>query len=178
VERKILGRIYGEEHRELLAQIGLGDLQNAINFLGPTDNLARLIPDLSAISPDDAYSIVPYEKGHAFLYYLEKLVGGPAVFDVYLRAHIQHFSGQAITTQDWKDFLFEHFTATENEARLRQVDFGAWLHQSGMPHVRIDHDQTLIRAVLDSVQQWKNGSKDQHNTWFSFSAHQKSTENI
>jgi len=33
--------------------------------------------DLKGIDPDDAFSIVPYEKGNAFLMYLEQKLGGP-----------------------------------------------------------------------------------------------------
>ncbi len=38
--------------------------------------LTRLVVDLNGTDPDDAFSIVPYEKGYAFLYYLEQKVGG------------------------------------------------------------------------------------------------------
>ena len=36
----------------------------------------KLVPDMVGIDPDDAFSTVPYEKGHTLLYYLETLVGG------------------------------------------------------------------------------------------------------
>jgi hypothetical protein len=34
------------------------------------------VVDLKGISPDDAFSAVPYEKGHTLLFHLEELVGG------------------------------------------------------------------------------------------------------
>lgn len=37
----------------------------------------KLVPDLKGVDPDDAFSVVPYEKGFALLYYIETLVGGP-----------------------------------------------------------------------------------------------------
>jgi leukotriene-A4 hydrolase len=37
----------------------------------------RLIPNLEGVDPDEAFSAVPYEKGFAFLSYLENLLGGP-----------------------------------------------------------------------------------------------------
>ena len=39
--------------------------------------LTALRPTLTGIHPDDAFSIVPYEKGSAFLFHLETLLGGP-----------------------------------------------------------------------------------------------------
>ena len=36
----------------------------------------HLVPDLTGVNPDDAFSIVPYEKGSALLMYLEQILGG------------------------------------------------------------------------------------------------------
>ena len=47
-----------------------------IETLGADNQLTCLIPDLSGIDPDDAFSTVPYEKGQTLLWYLEDLVGG------------------------------------------------------------------------------------------------------
>jgi len=38
------------------------------------DNAARLVPDFGRINPDDILGKVQYEKGYAFLNYLESLV--------------------------------------------------------------------------------------------------------
>lgn len=157
----------------MLAQIGQYDLQEAVRLFGPNDNLAKLSPDLSEIciidsgsalfilltlcvAPDDAYSIVPYEKGHALLYHLEGTVGGAIVFDKYLRAHIEHFAGQSITTGDWLNFMLGYFEKNEPQAyeSLKKVDFETWLHGPGMPPVPIIHDQTLITAVKATVEKY------------------------
>jgi leukotriene-A4 hydrolase len=45
--------------------------------LGESNPLTALVVDLEDVDPDDAFSVVPYEKGAAFLWYLEDLVGGP-----------------------------------------------------------------------------------------------------
>jgi len=64
-------------HRQFEAIGGWNQLKEVIGTLGATSQLTRLVPDLKGIDPDDAFSSVPYEKGFAFLYYLETLVGGP-----------------------------------------------------------------------------------------------------
>lgn len=48
-----------------------------INTLGDKNPVTNLVPNLSEIDPDVAYSSVPYEKGFALLFYLEQLLGGP-----------------------------------------------------------------------------------------------------
>ena len=39
--------------------------------MSPTDPLTALVVNLTGVDPDDAFSRVPYEKGSAFLWYLE-----------------------------------------------------------------------------------------------------------
>lgn len=48
--------------------------------MSKTDPLTALVVNLTGVDPDDAFSIVPYEKGSAFLWYLEDTVGGPGTF--------------------------------------------------------------------------------------------------
>ena len=48
-----------------------------IDILGEENPLTALVVNLTGVDPDDAFSVVPYEKGSAFLWYLEDLVGGP-----------------------------------------------------------------------------------------------------
>lgn len=62
----------------------------------------RQVPDLSGdVDPDDAFSSVPYEKGFFFLYYLQSVVGGPAVFDPFFKEYIQAFSFKTLTSEVW-----------------------------------------------------------------------------
>lgn len=71
------------------------------------------------------------KKGHTMLYYLEELLGGPEVFNKYLRAHIDRFKGLSIDTDDWKTYLYEYFH--DKKDVLDKVDWNTWLHKPGMP---------------------------------------------
>ena len=49
---------------------------NALSYqvnevMSPNDPLTALVVNLTGVDPDDAFSTVPYEKGSAFLWYLE-----------------------------------------------------------------------------------------------------------
>ena len=37
--------------------------------------MAKMVPCLKGVHPDDAFSVIPYEKGSLFLYYLENKYG-------------------------------------------------------------------------------------------------------
>jgi len=91
VERKIVGRVYGEHQAELQALIGLKDLEEDITVLNTpeTINWTKLQPDLTGIDPDDAFSSIPYEKGFNFLYFLETITGGPVNFEPWLKEYVK-----------------------------------------------------------------------------------------
>jgi hypothetical protein len=50
------------------------DLAAVEENAGENENAARLVPDFGRINPDDILGKVQYEKGYAFLNYLESLV--------------------------------------------------------------------------------------------------------
>ena len=43
--------------------------------------LTALVPRLTGVHPDDAFSCIPYEKGSSLLFYLETLLGGPGLYN-------------------------------------------------------------------------------------------------
>ena len=63
LERKILGRLFGQSMFEFQASQGSMGLKLAVDFFGAGHNFTRLVPDLSdGKDPDDAFSRIPYEK--------------------------------------------------------------------------------------------------------------------
>lgn len=105
-------------------------------------------------NPDDAFSRIPYEKGHTFLFYLESIVGGPKVFEPYLKAHITKFSGKSLSTREWKDFLIDYFKGTVAESALNDVDWDTWLFGTGMPPVIPNYDRSLLDAAEKVADLW------------------------
>uniref|UniRef100_A0A8B9NJ06 Leukotriene A4 hydrolase n=1 Tax=Accipiter nisus TaxID=211598 RepID=A0A8B9NJ06_9AVES len=131
LERRIGGQLFGEQFRHFQALGGWRELQNTINTLGDKNPVTNLVPNLSEIDPDVAYSSVPYEKGFALLFYLEQLLGGPDVFIGFLKAYIQQFAYKSIVTEDWKKFLYSYFK--DKVDVLDKVDWNSWFHAPGMP---------------------------------------------
>uniref|UniRef100_A0A8C0HIS3 Leukotriene A-4 hydrolase n=1 Tax=Buteo japonicus TaxID=224669 RepID=A0A8C0HIS3_9AVES len=131
LERRIGGRLFGEQFRHFQALGGWRELQNTINTLGDKNPVTNLVPNLSEVDPDVAYSSVPYEKGFALLFYLEQLLGGPDVFIGFLKAYIQQFAYKSIVTEDWKKFLYSYFK--DKVDVLDKVDWNSWFHAPGMP---------------------------------------------
>ncbi|KAJ1921772.1 Leucyl aminopeptidase yscIV [Mycoemilia scoparia] len=160
-ERKIVGRLEGEDARQLSSVIGNNDLKSAVEFFGTSNPLTALVPKLDGIDPDDAFSSVPYDKGYNLLYYLEQLLGGPEVFEPYMREYIKEFQGKSITTDDWKEFLFKYFenTCPEKVEVLNKVDWEHWLYKPGMPPVENEFDTRPQQVCIDLANKWL-GAKD------------------
>ncbi|KAJ6656381.1 hypothetical protein lerEdw1_003884 [Lerista edwardsae] len=152
LERRIGGRLFGEQFRHFQALGGWRELQNTINTFGSTNPLTNLIPNLKDVNPDVAYSSVPYEKGFALLFYLEQLLGGPDVFIGFLKAYIQQFAYKSVVTEDWKNFLYSYFK--DKVDLLDKVDWNAWMNTPGMPPVKPTYDMTLSNACLALSQRW------------------------
>lgn len=93
----------------------------------PVHEYTKLIPRLNGVDPDDAFSTIPYEKGSAFLFYLEQLLGTKAEFEEMLRAYIRKFRQQSITTTEWINFMKEYYPNKSDI--LEKVDFDGWLNK-------------------------------------------------
>lgn len=152
IERKINAKMFGEKMRHFEALHGIECLREEIKNLGETNQLTNLVPNLIGVDPDDAFSIVPYEKGHTFLFYLEQLLGGPQVFEPFLKSYLAIYKYKSIKTNIWKDYLYQYFS--DKVELLNSVDWDTWLHKPGMPPVIPDYDKTLTNACTELANRW------------------------
>ncbi|EFN56549.1 hypothetical protein CHLNCDRAFT_144199 [Chlorella variabilis] len=160
LERKILGRLYGEEMYQLQASIGALILKETVQKeFGEGHPLTALVPDLSGgVDPDAALSQIPYEKGFYFAasgpgvsHYLQELVGGAAAFQPFFRAYLQRFQSQPLGSEDFRAFFCDHFQANEV---IAQIDWQAWLYSPGMPPVTNRYDESLAAGAYALATRW------------------------
>eukprot|EP00753_Platysulcus_tardus_P004962 PLAT12798.1.p2 GENE.PLAT12798.1~~PLAT12798.1.p2 ORF type:complete len:689 (+),score=370.56 PLAT12798.1:38-2068(+) len=155
VQRKIIGRLQGEEVAEFDMEGGWKTMKDSVDLFGHDHPFTALIPDLSGnADPDDAFSSVPYEKGFNFLYYLQSLVGKEA-FEKFLYEYIQHFKFKTLTSDDFKNFYLEHFADKD----LSEIDWETWLTKPGMPPVRNKYDTTISDTVFALGDKWLAGGE-------------------
>ncbi|XP_052781751.1 leukotriene A-4 hydrolase-like [Mya arenaria] len=160
-ERKIVSDLKGgEKFRQFLALRGWKILCETVDELGEDSEFTKLVPNMDGVDPDESFSSIPYEKGHALLFYLEQLLGGPDVFEPYVRAYIDEFKYKSITTQDWKDFLFNYFKKEVAEGKLDGVDWEGWLYKKGVPPQKPNYDTTMMEECVELMNRWLNASDD------------------
>ncbi|EXX63836.1 uncharacterized protein OCT59_008754 [Rhizophagus irregularis] len=170
LERKIIGRLYGEKESDFHSIIGWSELEADVKHFGEDNPLTALQPVLKGIDPGDAYSRVPYEKGFNFLYYIQQIVGGPEFFEPYMKAHIEEFAGKSIITNDWKNFLYsfmeKNFGSAKKDA-LDKIDWNGWLHSPGMPPIKNEFDQTLSEECNKLAERWNLARNNENFEEFS-----------
>ncbi len=130
-ERRIMEAVYGRDYSEMLARLGMQDLEQTVEELGAGSPDTRLLLDLEGRDPDDAATKLAYEKGYFFLRLVEETVGREA-FDAFLRDYFDRHAFHSMTTERFledirKNLLGRHAGA---EAKLR-VD--AWVRSPGIP---------------------------------------------
>lgn len=129
------------------------------NQLIDTPALTKLIIDLSAVSPEDAFSAVPYAKGQNFLRYLEQLLGGPASFEEFLRFYFNKFKYQSIRSDDFRVTLYEYFRE-KYESELVKINWDLWFYSEGMPPVIPKYNTTLSDVAHKHADVWIHNSVD------------------
>jgi hypothetical protein len=104
--------------------------------------VTRLRTELDGIDPDEAYTLVPYEKGALLLLALEQAVGRTA-WDAFVRTYLAAFRFDVLTSEQFVDFLGQHLPAA-----VRLVDVDRWLYQPGVP----EQAPTLRSTRLDAIE--------------------------
>ncbi len=126
-ERRIIEALDGAEMASLHAALGRRELDESIERFKETPQMTRLRTHMVGIDPDDAYSLVPYEKGYFLLCAIEAAVGRPK-FETWLRSYLETFRFGAITTD-------EFIAHIENglPGALAQVNATTWIDGEGVP---------------------------------------------
>jgi leukotriene-A4 hydrolase len=153
LERRVTGRLRGQPYRHFDACLGLTELRrDVMKHFGPQHPATALAPVLGDLDPDDAFSRVPYEKGHTFLFYLESIVNegldgddyGP--FGDYLKSYFSRWAERSLSVAEWKEDFLAWFRAKHpliHKRLVERVDFDTWLFKCGMPPVIPDYDRSL-----------------------------------
>ncbi len=152
-ERRIVEALEGADMAALHAALGRRELETALARMAGKPGASRLCTDLAGVSPDEAYSTIPYEKGYLFLCALEAAVGR-AAFSRWLVTYIDTFRFGAITTAEFE----AHFEAALPGV-LDAVQARTWIDADGVPanapsprSARLDAIEAL-RDAMPSAEQ-------------------------
>ncbi len=163
-DRRIQEALHGADKAAFDWAIGEAGLARALERFGPDSPFTRLRTDLAGLDPDDAYSLVPYEKGARLLALLERTVGRPR-WDRFVRDYIAAFRFTSITTEAFAVFLAEKLPGAAEAAHLAR-----WLHEPGLPPNTPQFPCATIERLAALASGWVGGqrpSPEQAAAWSS-----------
>eukprot|EP01102_Stenamoeba_stenopodia_P011836 TRINITY_DN3662_c0_g1_i1.p1 TRINITY_DN3662_c0_g1~~TRINITY_DN3662_c0_g1_i1.p1 ORF type:complete len:624 (-),score=162.18 TRINITY_DN3662_c0_g1_i1:70-1941(-) len=164
IERLILGQhSNSEEYRRFQLLLGYKELVRTVADLLKTDpEFTKLRPDLTGTDPDDAFSIVPYEKGCLFLFFLEsRVAGGIDAMKGWLNSLYSTFRTLSYTSEQMRAHCEEYFKKQGKENELKQVDWSNWFDAEGLPKYDPTEELTnqLSTACTDLANRWLSDSQ-------------------
>lgn len=153
IERRIIELIHGPEYAEMLHALGNQDLEVAITEFKEQPELTKLKLALEGKNPDDALSIIPYQKGFAFLKMIEKEVGR-ARMDSFVKAN---YAAHAFTSMTTEDFLVYLRKELLNDEQFERLQINNWIYAPGLPS-NYDRQISLRFALVnEAITLWEQG---------------------
>ncbi|HYR06508.1 MAG TPA: M1 family metallopeptidase [Longimicrobium sp.] len=156
-ENRIMEALYGPERAAMLASLGWGNLQTAIEDAGgPNAPDTRLHIDLAGRDPDAGMTEVPYEKGATFLRTLEQAVGRER-WDAYLRSYFDRHAFQPMTTERFLADLRANLIRGDAELE-RRLMLDEWVSGTGVPANAVRRQSDAFARVEAQAQRFVGGT--------------------
>jgi hypothetical protein len=145
----------GDRYADMLRQLGLQDLEAAVEELGAADHPdTRLHLEVAGRDPDTALGAVAYEKGSAFLQTVEAVVGRERL-DAFLRDYFDTFAFQPMTSERMLAYMQEKlFRPGEAE----RIGARAWIFEPGVPANAPKVASEAFAQVDRQLEAWKDGA--------------------
>lgn len=160
IERRIMESLYGRPYVDMLSKLGIQDLEETINDLGPNSKDTHLKLDLAGRDPDEGMTNIAYEKGFLLLYTLEQLAGRER-FDAYLKDYFDTYRFKSLSTEQWVDHI-RH--ALIDQYQL-DFDLNAWVYQPGLPDNRAVIESNKFVKVDERAREFNKLARlDKSNT--------------
>jgi leukotriene-A4 hydrolase len=158
LQRKIMARIHGDPMIfELDAEwLGWPHLEESVVAFKDQMELTALVPDLTDVDPDDAFSSVPYEKGFTLLVRLEKIVGSEE-FEKFAKHYIRTFQYKTVTSAEFKQTLLSYF---KQDDRLVSLPWNDIFYKPGLPPKPVYETERLAGPSLALADAWFEGGRE------------------
>ncbi|MDZ4728377.1 MAG: M1 family aminopeptidase/hydrolase [Xanthomonadales bacterium] len=143
LETRLMEGLFGKER---------ADEERVLTYLSLLEQLQEteiemqaLAPRMDSGDPDVGQGGLEFGKGQLLLETLEARFGRE-LFDAYLTGYFQHFAWQAITTEQFLEYIDEHLLQ-QHPGIYSRAELEQWLEQPGIPETA----QIPVSAGLDDI---------------------------
>lgn len=167
-ERRLTEKVYGKDFAGMEARLGYQDWVNEANAFGLTSDDTKLTVNLTDRDPDDGMTDIPYEKGYAFLRYIEENTNRDS-FDVFLKKYFKQFAFKTITTPVFLDYLQKNYL---NKFPDFDPKIDLWLNQPGIPAQATPPVSVKFDALDKMIASYRDGKISEKDFNHNFSSHE------
>jgi leukotriene-A4 hydrolase len=150
IQARIMTALYGESRSSMDAVLGLQSLRAGIAKLNSADQVLAI--DLRDRNPDQAFSVIPREKGRLFLNYLDAKFGRER-FDQFLRDYFDHFAFKSVSSEQFLAYLQENLLDRYPGIVSRQ-QCNAWVFSPGIPADAVLPTTAMYQPVDEARAAW------------------------
>ncbi|XP_078685385.1 aminopeptidase B-like isoform X4 [Branchiostoma floridae x Branchiostoma belcheri] len=162
-----MSKVLGRPFFLLKVATGLSAFNRQLGDIGQNHPLNCLRVKIEkGVDPDDTYNETPYEKGCAFVSYLQHCAGGDEKFDQFLKAYISKFKYRSVVAEDMLEFYLDYFPhLREQDLRNKPgYEFDRWLTTPGWPPFVADLSpgQQLTRPAEQLAAHWAGDQMEEN----------------
>ncbi len=155
-ERRITEAMTDKSYVDMLWELGYQDLVAEVDRLGKNSPDTWLKLNLKGRDPDECLSDIPYEKGAAFLWLIERNVGRER-FDAFLKKYFAEHAFHSITTEAFLKYLRANLIQGDTTLE-KKIDIKAWVYGPGIPDNCPRADSVRFSKVNTERSRFLNGT--------------------
>lgn len=153
LEARLMEVLYGKERADEERLLGYQSLLELLTTV-PSE-MQALAPEFASGNPDIGQDGLQYSKGQLLLENLEALFGREA-FDAYMANYFDHFAMQAITSEQFLDYidakLLQKFPGIYTREQLEQ-----WLYEPDIPTGALVPESDSLARAAALASTWSDG---------------------
>jgi aminopeptidase N len=153
LEARLMEVLYGKERADEERLLTYQSLLEQLHTV-PVE-MQPLAPVFETGDPDEGQEGMEYAKGQMLLEHLEVVFGRDA-FDAYMARYFDHFAFQAISSEQFLDYIDAHLLQAYPGIYTRQ-QLEEWLYEPGLPTVMTVPRSDNLDAAAGAAQAWVSG---------------------
>ena len=153
LEARLMEVLYGKERADEERLLTYQSLLEQLHTV-PLE-MQPLAPVFETGDPDEGQEGMEYAKGQMLLDHLEAIFGRD-VFDAYMAGYFDHFAFQAISSEQFLDYIDAQLLQAYPGIYTRQ-QLEEWLYEPGLPTVMTVPRSSNLEAAAGAALAWSSG---------------------
>ena len=153
LESRLMEALFGKERADEERLLAYQSLQESLNTVPLA--MQALAPVFESGDPDMGQDGLEYAKGQLLLENLERAFGRSR-FDEFMLGYFSNFSFQAISTEQWLDYIDVNLLQ-KDPGKYSRAQVEEWLYQPGVPAGAIVPQSKNLDAAAAFASNWASG---------------------